>query len=257
MEPRKLIQRIEETALLPAGNSERFEGYAVIGLPFRSGHVLALRRFPASSVGPSYTSVWHRDPQSAWTFYSTVNPELGCSRYWGREITRNIVAPIGIDWTGPTQFSVTIGTTLRWEVRLTQSLPSRLMNAAAKVVPVAWWQRKFMPKAMGAAARIVLATGRMNLAGKTANDYEFIANPQRVWLIESSQAIVNGLDLGPVGALAQQARLGEFLIRPRVGFHDSWCESTGAPLWARPAAPAYRVAPSRPRTGESLSGASR
>src|SRR5215467_4689301 len=106
MEPRKLVQRIEETALLPAGNSGRFAGYAVIGLPLRSGHVLALHRFPASSVGAGYTSVWHRDPQRAWTFYSTANPELGCSRYWGREITRNVVAPIGIDWTGPAQFSV-------------------------------------------------------------------------------------------------------------------------------------------------------
>jgi hypothetical protein len=47
MEPRHLIQRIEETASLPSGSGERFAGYAVIGLPFRSGHVLALRRFPA------------------------------------------------------------------------------------------------------------------------------------------------------------------------------------------------------------------
>jgi hypothetical protein len=52
MEPRELIQHIEQDALLPSGNSERFAGYAVIGLPFASGHVLSLRRFPASSVTP-------------------------------------------------------------------------------------------------------------------------------------------------------------------------------------------------------------
>ena len=55
----------------------------------------------------------------------------------------------------------------------------------------------------------------MNLAGKTPNGYEFIANPQRVWLIESSHAILNGLDLGPAGALAQQARLNDFFIPQR------------------------------------------
>lgn len=32
----------------------RFSGYAVIGLTFSSGHVLALRRFAASSVGAAY-----------------------------------------------------------------------------------------------------------------------------------------------------------------------------------------------------------
>ena len=44
------------------GQEERFSGYGVMGLPFRSGHVLALRRFPVTSVGPGYTSVWWRDP---------------------------------------------------------------------------------------------------------------------------------------------------------------------------------------------------
>src|SRR5205823_3739577 len=105
MKPREIVQQIETNPALPAGSGDRFAGYAVIGLPFRSEHVLALRRFPASSVGPGYTSVWHRDPRGVWTFYSTVNPDLGCSRYFGGEIMHNVVAPIGIEWTGPAQFS--------------------------------------------------------------------------------------------------------------------------------------------------------
>ena len=35
MEARE-IRHIEESASLPAGNGDRFAGYAVIGLPFRS-----------------------------------------------------------------------------------------------------------------------------------------------------------------------------------------------------------------------------
>jgi hypothetical protein len=57
MEPRTLVEKIENASLLPEGNGDRFAGYAVIGLPFLSGHVLALRRFPASSLGPGYTSI--------------------------------------------------------------------------------------------------------------------------------------------------------------------------------------------------------
>jgi len=41
MDPRTIIQGIERHASLPPGTEDRFSGYAVIGLPFRSGHVLS------------------------------------------------------------------------------------------------------------------------------------------------------------------------------------------------------------------------
>jgi hypothetical protein len=82
--------------------------------------------------------VWHRDPRGVWTFYSTINPDLGCSRYFGAEITDNVVTPIGIEWNGPAQFRVNIGTALLWEVRLTESSSTRLMNAAGRLVPGVW-----------------------------------------------------------------------------------------------------------------------
>ena len=62
MNARQQIERLEQHAPLLEGEGDRFSGYAVIGLPFQSGHILALRRFPASTIGPGYTSVWHRDP---------------------------------------------------------------------------------------------------------------------------------------------------------------------------------------------------
>ena len=215
MEPRGIIQKIEKSPSLPAGHGDRFAGYAVIGLPFRSGHVLALRRFPASSVGRGYTSVWHRSPANNWTFYSTVAPELGCARYFGAEIQRNIVAPIDIVWTGPARFRVLVADALDWEIELSQSPLSRVLNAFARLVPEPWWQTRMMLRMMGHAARTVLGTGKMNLAGRTPNGHDFIANPQRVWLIDSSRALVHGTDIGPVGALNQQARLNEFLIPQR------------------------------------------
>lgn len=53
-----LAAEAEDTDQLPPGDEERFAGYGVMGLPFASGHVLAMRRFPSSSIGPAYTSVW-------------------------------------------------------------------------------------------------------------------------------------------------------------------------------------------------------
>jgi hypothetical protein len=217
MKVRDVIHQIEESASLPQGSGERFAGYAVIGLPFRSGHVLALRRFPASSLGPGYTSVWHRDPSGRWTFYSDVAPEQSCSRYFGNDIEENIHAEIRVEWVGPDTFRViTEGPRpLYWEVAVKQTAASRVMNAGARLVPDSWWQKRFMLRVMGLGARFMLGTGRMNLAGRTPNGQEFIANPQRVWVVKSSRAVIDCVATGPAGPLPEQARLNEFLIPQR------------------------------------------
>ena len=84
MNARSTIEALERDAPLLDGAGDRFSGYAIIGLPFQSGHVLALRRFSASSIGPGYTSVWHRDPAGFWTFYSTVTPDLSVANCQSR-----------------------------------------------------------------------------------------------------------------------------------------------------------------------------
>jgi hypothetical protein len=168
-----------------------------------------------SSVGSGYTSVWHRGPEGKWTFYSTVAPDQGCARYFGGQVRRNIVTPIEVRWTAAAQFRVLIAEALDWEVNLTESSTLRVMNAVARLVPETCWQAKRMLKAMGVASRIGLRTGKLNLRGKTPNGQEFIATPQRIWLIDYSRAVIDGADAGPVGPLSQQASLNDFLIPQR------------------------------------------
>lgn len=218
MELRKLIERIEESSLVPEGNSDRFAGYAVIGLPFLSGHLLALRRFPASSLGQGYTSIWHRCSGGRWTFYSTVAAEQSCSRYFGSEIVDDVRADIQIVWTGPDTLRVVAECSrpLNWEITVTETVASRLINFAARQLPDSWWRKRCMLRVMGSAARVLLETGKINLAGRTPNGYEFIANPKQVWLVKSSRAVVDGVDLGPAGPLSSQARLNDFVM-PQKG----------------------------------------
>ena len=113
-ELRAIVADLESRPGVPCGNGDRFAGYAIIGLPFRSGHVLALRRFYASSVGPAYTSVWHRVPSGSWTFYQDVEPNQSCPRYFGADIQNNVVCPIQVEWTGPSSLHVSANGTLRW-----------------------------------------------------------------------------------------------------------------------------------------------
>jgi hypothetical protein len=61
-EPREFVQMLVCNQTLPGGRDERFNGYGVMGVPFASGDLLALRRFPNISIGDGYTSLWHRGP---------------------------------------------------------------------------------------------------------------------------------------------------------------------------------------------------
>ena len=68
---------------------------------------------------------------------------------------------------------------------------------------------------MRLAARVALGTGRINLAGLTPNGQRFVANPQRFWMVEASRAIIDGVDAGRMGPLAEQPRLRDFRIPQR------------------------------------------
>src|SRR5689334_8173252 len=96
------------TAAIPEGSGpppwpghEYVRGWGVFGLPFDSGHVLALRVFPQSTFGP-YRTIWHRDPDGAWSIYGAA-PDLdkACPRYYGPACSHVAHATIGLDWTGP------------------------------------------------------------------------------------------------------------------------------------------------------------
>jgi hypothetical protein len=215
MSARHIVEALERDAPMPDGAGDRFSGYAIVGQPFQSGHILALRRFTASSIGPGYTSVWHRDPAGHWTFYSTVAPDLSCARYFGRQVTRNMVTPIDITWADPMRFRVVVGAAIGWHVTLGTSRTTRRLDAIAGSIPERVWQMPAALRLMAVAARTMLGAGRLNLVGFTPNGHRFIANPRRLWLIESSEAVVHGASVGPAGPLGSQAALGDFLLPQR------------------------------------------
>lgn len=216
-QPRDLVEQIEQSVILPSGVQERFSGYGVMSAPFSGGRNLCLRRFPASSVGPGYTSVWYRDPDGNWTFFQNARPAQACPRYFSSALTRMLVRDIEIAWTGPRAFSVTIsgGDELRWDLTLAETLPARLMNVTSGLVPQRLWHQAAFLRMMGGVARVTLGTGKLALAGRAPNGQTFISNPRLVWLISSSQAALNGVDFGQMERAGPQTKLGDFWIPQR------------------------------------------
>jgi hypothetical protein len=216
-EPAKIVEELERGAEIPSGSEERFSGYGVMGLPFRSGHVLGLRRFPASSIGPGYRSVWHRDPRGRWTFYQDQSAELACTRYFGSAVDEVREGPIRIDWSGPRGFRVRAGD-LDWTVELASTAVTRLINAAGSAIPVRAWRSAPVLAVMSRVAGVALRAGRVRLTGLAPNGQRFVANPVTVWVAVESQATLDGSDLGEMGPLPDQAHLSDFAIPQRGMF---------------------------------------
>jgi hypothetical protein len=216
-EPAEMVEDIERRSEPPPGEEERFFGYGVMGLPFTSGHVLGLRRFPASSIGPGYRSVWHRDPHGRWTFYQDQPAELACTRYFGSAVDEVRDGPIRIDWSGPRSFAVRAGD-LEWTVEVGSTPVTRLFNAVGGILPARAWRSRPVLDAMSRVAGTALRAGRVRLTGAAPNGQRFVANPLTMWVATGSRATVGGRDLGEMGPAPEQARLGDFCIPQRGVF---------------------------------------
>lgn len=218
-EPADIVEDLESHPELPPGCEERFFGYGVMGLPFRSGHVLGLRRFPASSIGPGYRSVWHRDPDGRWTFYQDQPDELACTRYFGAQVDEVRHGPIQIDWTGPRRLEVRAGDGhLEWTTDMRSTAATRLLNAVGSLLPERAWRSPPVLSVMSRVAGVALGAGRVRLVGVAPNGQRFVANPLTVWVASSSAASVGDADLGEMGAAPEQAQLGDFSLPQRGVF---------------------------------------
>jgi hypothetical protein len=214
---RELVTHMELHAELPPGSDERFSGYAVMGLPFSSGYILGLRRFPASSLGSAYTTVWIRRPNGSWQIYSDIEPVLSCPRYFGSALEATSIHDIRITWLDDASFTVGIhdDVDLQWNVRLAVTPATRVLSAVAGHLPDGLWRSDPFLKAMGAAAGPSLHLGHLALEGSTPNRQHFRASPRRVWTIRESGAFLNGDYLGHTGPVPEQARLGDFWMPQR------------------------------------------
>jgi hypothetical protein len=216
---RDVVSELEAGATLAdVRDREQFHGYAVVGVPFRSGHILAMRRFPVSSVGPGYTSVWHRDPAGRWVIYQDQEPRYTCPRAFGPQIDDAPTVPIAVEWMDSDRFAIDIvteGTRLHWEIRLSENAVTRALNAAASILPRFLRHRPVPLAVIGRAAGSLLRAGRVRLTGTVPSRQDFFADLRRIWLIEGSTAVIDGVDLGEPGPLSEQAHLADFWLPQR------------------------------------------
>lgn len=195
---------------LPAGDGERFTGFGVLALPFRGGDCLALRVMTKTSIGPGYLAVWHRTPDGAWHMFTTTDPSRSCPRYFSAAATYERVPGIGLQWVDPMRLRVRIPGALEWELALRATPATRAMSALGSALPDAARCSDPLLGAMGPMSRPMLRAGRMRMIGAAPNRQRFQVVPTRIWRVAQSVAVAEGRELGPIGALPRQTRLGDF-----------------------------------------------
>ena len=214
-EPRDLVIALETSPRVPAVKDEGYDGYALFGMPFESGHYLGLRRFPNAPVAGGFTSVWHRDPRGSWTIYSDVAPRNACARYFGAELTSAQQAPISVEWHGPRSFRVIVGDDIDWQMTLGTALGTSVLSALAPWLPETIMRSNRWLALLEPIAGALLRAGKISLHGVAPNQQWYQVNPRRLWVVRSAYATVGGENVGPAGPLTEQTRLGDLWLPQR------------------------------------------
>ena len=192
----------------PWPDHEYVRGWGVFGLPFDSGHVLALRVFPQGSFGP-YRTVWHRDPAGRWSIHADApHVEHACPRYYGAAC--EVVGPARIDlqWTGPRTLHVRMDEpALDWTLTAARSPVTGLLNPLSAVMPLSTWRPPALLRARERLAQ-ALGMGRLQMSGVMPSGHSGVLMPQRMYLVDRSTAVLDGTDLGAPARLRDNPTIG-------------------------------------------------
>ena len=199
----------------PLPGHEYVKGWGVFGLPFDSGHVLALREFPENDFGP-YRTVWHRDADGRWAIY-VDGPRLdtACPRYYGTACDYTGHARIRLAWTGPASLQVTMDApSLEWTLTARSTPLLSALNAVSDRLPLSSWRPAVLVHARERLARS-LGMGRLQMAGVMPSGHTGTLMPQRMYYIDEAHAVFDGVDLGKPARMAENPKIGEVTLPAR------------------------------------------
>ncbi|MFW6192957.1 MAG: hypothetical protein ACOC83_05685 [Gemmatimonadota bacterium] len=197
----------------PWRDHETVRGFAVMSLPFASGHILACRVIPESDFGP-YSTLWVRRPDGRWSLHvDGPRLDVACPRYWGEAAAESAFADIELDWTGPNTARMRVDEpSLEWTFRMGRGPLMAAVNAINASLPLASWRSPALLRAREWLAREVLDVGAVDLSGRLPGGMHGTLMPKRIYRIEEARARLEGADLGAPVRLDEPPRFGAFRL---------------------------------------------
>ncbi|HLQ53661.1 MAG TPA: hypothetical protein VK162_05230 [Streptosporangiaceae bacterium] len=187
----------------------------MFGLPFDSGHVLALRVFPENDFGP-YRTVWHCDPSGRWSIH-VDGPRLDttCPRYYGPACDFTGHAQIGLTWAGPATLHVSMDSpALEWTLTATSTRLLGFLNMISAALPLVTWRLRPLVRARERLAS-ALGMGDLRLSGTMPSGHHGTLMPQRMYFIDDSRATLDGANLGRPAHLPDNPAIGGVALPAR------------------------------------------
>jgi hypothetical protein len=224
-QPREVMKMLELSAKLsdipptrgqaPWPHHEYVKGWGVFGLPFDSGHVLALRVFPENCFSP-YRTLWHRDPSGNWSIHvDGARLDTACPRYYGAACARTGHAHLTLTWTGPATLRVTMDSpSLDWTLTASSTRLLDVLNGISGALPLATWRPRPLVRARERLAR-ALGMGNLQMSGVMPSGHTGTLMPQRMYFVDDSRATLDGVDLGLPVHLAENPRIGDVPLPAR------------------------------------------
>jgi hypothetical protein len=233
-DPRTRLRRLRRTLAEGAvGSAAHFTGYGLLSLTLESGDVISFSRVVASSMGPPYTCVWHRDVAGRWRFHVNIAPSRSCLRFLAPAACDVRVGDISLVWKSRLELSLDIrDARLHVGLRLATDVVMQALGAAAILVPAPIWRSAGALRAIGRGAGALLGAGGLRLAGRSPSGHVYRRRLAGIWGVAAAAAVLDGRDLGPMLDATQPVAVGGFLLPGRPLFAVS-----SSVFLADPAAP--------------------
>lgn len=195
---------------------EYVRGWGVFGLPFDTGHVLALRVFPDNDFSP-YRTLWHRRPDGRWSIYvDGPRLETACPRYYGAACVHTAFARITVEWTAPASLRILMDEPqLEWTLTAHETPVLRLMNAVSSLMPLWTWRPVSLLRAREVLAARVLGMGDIRLSGTMPSGHVGTLMPERMYFIDAATATFDGEPLGRPAPMLPNPRIGDVTLPAR------------------------------------------
>jgi hypothetical protein len=195
---------------------EYVRGWGIFGLPFDSGHVLALRVFPQNDFA-AYRTVWHRTPDGAWSiFVDGPRLDTACPRYYGPACTVVAHTRIDLRWMAPAALRITMDDPeLTWSVVASTTRLLRVLNAISPRLPLWTWKRPSLVRARELVAQRMLGMGAIRMHGVMPSGHVGTLMPERMYFINDAAATLDGTDLGRPERAATTPDIGRVTLPAR------------------------------------------